>query len=70
MLLTANASGLIVTLCTSYLFITSFGVIGACYTASLAYFTQALVLTIVFMTQNNLKIKDMFSFKRERVLLK
>ncbi len=64
-MLWANCSGLMVTLCTSYFFITRFGIAGACYTASLAYFMQSLVLTIMFMKQNSLGMRSLFSLWKE-----
>lgn len=47
-LLSANGLGLIVTLLSSYFLISRYGLSGACITASLAYVTQCLVLTLVF----------------------
>jgi O-antigen/teichoic acid export membrane protein len=69
-LLIANASGLLVTLSTSYYLISEFGVIGACYAASLAYFVQALVLTVLFMTQNEMRFTSIFSLKNDLSLLR
>lgn len=68
-LLLANSCGLLVTLSTSYYFINRYGLIGACYAASLAYIAQALVLTIVFMNENNFKVTDLLKFKLEIGLL-
>lgn len=68
-LLLANGCGLLMTLCTSYYFISRFGLIGACYSASLSYLSQALILTIVFMKQNGFKIPHLFQLKRDLELL-
>jgi O-antigen/teichoic acid export membrane protein len=68
-LLFANSCGLFITLCTSYYFISRFGIIGACYAASLSYLAQALVLTIVFMKQNQFKVIQLFQVKRDLDLL-
>lgn len=69
-LLLANSCGLLMTLSTSYYFIHRYGLVGACYAASLAYISQALVLTIVFMNENNFKVSDLLRFKLEIGLLK
>lgn len=69
-LLLANSLGLLVTLCTSYFFISQYGVTGACYAASLSYFTQAMVLILIFMKQNKLALSDLFSFRRDLSLLR
>lgn len=69
-LLIANSCGLLVTLCTSYYFVSHFGLIGACYSASLSYMAQALVLTIVFMKQNEFKFLELFKFNGNLKLLK
>lgn len=69
-LLFANSSGLFVTLLTSYFFISRYGLIGACYTASLSYAAQALVLTVVFMKQNQFGITQLFNFKKDLTLLR
>ncbi len=69
-LLFANSSGLLVTLLTSYIFISRYGLIGACYAASLSYAAQALVLTVVFMKQNQFTIPQLFSFKKDLILLR
>lgn len=68
-LLLANSCGLLMTLSTSYYFIHRYGLVGACYAASLAYISQALVLTIVFMKENNFKVSDLLRFKLEIGLL-
>lgn len=69
-LLIANASGLAVTLATSYYFIQKYGLIGACYSASLSYFMQALVLSLAFMKVNKFSFNELFSFKKDLSLLK
>ncbi len=69
-LLIANGSGLLVTLATSYYFIQQFGLIGACYSASLSYFMQALVLSAAFMKVNKFSFNQLFSFKKDLSLLK
>ena len=68
-LLIANSCGLAVTLFTSYYFISRFGLIGACYSASLSYMMQALVVTIVFMRQNRFKMVQLFQFQKDLELL-
>lgn len=68
--LSANVSGLVITLFTAWPFIHLFGLVGACYAASLAYFTQALVLTLVFMKQNNVSLAQLLSPKIESGILK
>ena len=68
-LLLANSSGLIVTLILSYPLISVYGVYGACYAASLAYFTQSAVLTFIFMKENRLSFSALFSFRRDLSVL-
>ena len=62
-LLTANISGLVITLCFAWPLINVYGIFGACYAASLAYFVQALVLTTVFVKQNQLSLKELLSLR-------
>lgn len=69
-LLIANSSGLLITLCTSYYFISKYGLIGACYAASLSYMVQALVLTVVFMKNNHYNFLQLFQFRKDLNLLK
>ena len=69
-LLMANTAGLLMTLLTSYFFIDRYGVVGACFAASLAYCTQALVLTLLFMKQNAISFGEIFTFKGDLSLLK
>lgn len=68
-LLAANSCGLAVTLSTSHYFISHYGLIGACYSASLSYFMQSLILTIVFMSQNKLKLSNLFEIRDDLQLL-
>jgi O-antigen/teichoic acid export membrane protein len=68
-LLAANASGLLITLSTAYYFIQNFGMLGAAYTASLAYLAQALVLTIVFMKQNKFGFSELLKWSKDLDLL-
>lgn len=68
-LLVANSCGLAVTLSTSHYFISHYGLIGACYSASLSYFMQSLVLTIVFMNQNKLRLSNLFEIRGDLQLL-
>ncbi|PBQ31768.1 hypothetical protein CNR22_08295 [Sphingobacteriaceae bacterium] len=69
-LLLANSSGLAITLCTSYYFISRFGLVGACYAASLSYIAQAIVLTLVFMKNNNYTFLQLFAFRKDLELLR
>lgn len=69
-LLRANTAGLLVTLCTSYFFIQSYGLKGACFAASMSYFAQASVLTVVFLSSNKLNLKNLFSTSDFRLLKK
>lgn len=68
-LLLANGCGLLVTLCCSYYFIKQFGILGACYTASLSYATQAVVLIWAFMRQNQFKLVTLFQIRKDIALL-
>lgn len=68
-LLVANSCGLAVTLSTSQYFISHFGLIGACYSASLSYFMQSMILTIVFINQNKLKLSNLFEIRGDLQLL-
>lgn len=69
-LLLANVCGLLVTVSTAWVLIARFGLIGACYSASLAYFVQALILTLVFLKQNKIGLKEIFHPKIDATLLK
>lgn len=69
-LLLANGSGLLVTLCLSYYLVSRFGLPGACYTASLSYITQAVVLTVVFMKQSGIGLLELFDLKKELDLMR
>ncbi|MEI6020315.1 MAG: polysaccharide biosynthesis C-terminal domain-containing protein [Bacteroidota bacterium] len=68
--LSANVSGLFVTIISAWFFIDIYGIIGACIAASLSYATQALVLTIVFFKHNRFKAIKLFSLKKDFELLK
>jgi O-antigen/teichoic acid export membrane protein len=68
--LLANSAGLLVTLCTAPLLISRYQLNGACYAASLSYFVQALVLTVVFMRRNGLHFSVLFRFRKDWELLK
>lgn len=68
--LLANSLGLLVTICSSYYLIMRYQIIGACYAASLSYFTASLVLVTVFMKQNDFRLKDLFSIRRDLELLR
>jgi len=57
----ANVAGLLVTICLAWPLIGQFGLRGACYTASLAYFVQALALTVVFLRRNHLRFSDLLT---------
>lgn len=60
MQLLANSCGLLCTVLLSSFLIRSYGLKGACITASLAYSTQALVLLILFMRKQTFSVKDLF----------
>jgi O-antigen/teichoic acid export membrane protein len=66
----ANGLGLLTTICTSYFLISRYQLIGACYAASLSYFTAALVLVVVFMKQNGFGWKDLLSMQKDLSLFK
>ena len=68
--LLANCLGLLVTMCTAPYLISRYGLTGACYAASLSYFMQSLVLTIVFMRHNGFHFRLLFSFKKDLDLLR
>lgn len=64
----ANYSGLLVTLTLSHIMIGRYGVIGAAYVATASYFTQALVLSVVFFKKNGFSFFKLFSLKDLRIL--
>jgi O-antigen/teichoic acid export membrane protein len=68
-LLKANVLGLLVTICTSYFLIRSFGITGACFAAALSYFVQALVLVITFVNENKIPFSRLFSLKEDLRLI-
>lgn len=61
--LIANSLGLLFTLGASSYFISRFGMLGACWVTSAAYFIQALVLTLVFMKQNKFSLKSLLTLQ-------
>lgn len=61
--LMANSAGLLCTLLLSIYLIRNFGLKGACLTASIAYGVQALILTVVFLRQQQFKLRDLLSLK-------
>jgi len=61
--LLANSAGLLCTLVLSVYLIGNHGLKGACLTASIAYGVQALILTVVFITQQQFKLRDLLSLK-------
>lgn len=69
-LLSANATGLLFTVCAAWPFIHVFGLAGACYAASGAYFVQALVLTLLFFRQNKFSLSELISLRGDISLLK
>lgn len=68
--LLANSLGLFVTICSSYYLVSQYGLIGACYAASLSYFVATLVLVIVFMKQNQFKFRALFTLRDDLKMLK
>lgn len=69
-LLLANSCGFVSTLLTAWFFINRYGIYGACYSASLSYFVQALVLFVSFKTKNKFSIKEFFSLKSDLAFLR
>lgn len=59
----ANSAGLLCTLLLSVYLIGGYGLKGACLTASIAYTVQALILSVVFMRQQNVRFKELLSMK-------
>lgn len=68
--LLANTLGLLVTLCLAWPLIRAFGLLGACYAASAAYFVQAFVLTLVFIRKNKISAAEIISLNLNTHLLK
>lgn len=64
-LLWANSAGLLITVCTSYYFISRYGLKGACFSATLSYLMQSLVLVIAFFRKNNLNFLTLFTLGNE-----
>jgi O-antigen/teichoic acid export membrane protein len=69
-LLIANSCGLVVTLSLSYLLISSFGLKGAAYTASLSYAAQAVYLVVLFMRENGFSFGRLFRLREDLQLLR
>ncbi len=61
--LLANSAGLLCTLMLSVYLIGDYGLKGACLTATIAYSVQALILSVVFVRQQNIKVKEFLSLK-------
>jgi O-antigen/teichoic acid export membrane protein len=61
--LLANSAGLLCTLLLSVYLIGNYGLKGACLTASIAYTVQALILSVVFLRQQNFRFKELLSLK-------
>jgi O-antigen/teichoic acid export membrane protein len=61
--LLANSAGLLCTLLLSVYLIGGYGLKGACLTASIAYTVQALILSVVFVRQQNFRFKELLSLK-------
>lgn len=66
----ANGLGLLATIISGPFFITKYQLIGACYATCISYFVASLVLTALFMRDNQLNILSLFSFKNDLKLLK
>jgi O-antigen/teichoic acid export membrane protein len=69
-LLTANAFGLLATVCTSRYLISKDQLLGACYAAGLSYFVATIILVSFFMKENKLGFFELFNFKKDFELLK
>lgn len=68
--LLANSIGLFITICSSYYLVSQYGLVGACYAASLSYFVASLVLVIVFMKQNRFHFSSLFKLREDFSLLR
>lgn len=64
-ILLANASGLLITVCLSKLFISQYGLAGACVVTSISYFIASLILVIVFMHRNNFQALSIFWIRED-----
>lgn len=69
-LLTANAFGLLATVCTSRYLISKDQLLGACYAAGLSYLVATIILVSFFMRENKLGFFELFNFKKDLDLLK
>ena len=69
-LVTANAFGLLATICTSHYFVSRYQLLGACYSTIISYFVASSILVIVFMNENKYNIIDLLRFKKDFSLLK
>jgi O-antigen/teichoic acid export membrane protein len=67
--LTANLSGLVVTVISAWALIHQFGIYGACLAASLSYATQALVLTRVFFKHHHFNRREIFGLFKDLSLI-
>jgi O-antigen/teichoic acid export membrane protein len=69
-LLRANASGLLVTLVSSFFLVQRFGLTGACIAASGSYFVQALVLSVIFFRRHGFSFLNFGQILKDLQLLK
>lgn len=66
----ANFFGLVTTVCTAYVLINNFKLIGACYATSLSYLVASVILVVAFMRENRLRFSDLFDLKRSIRLIR
>lgn len=66
----ANGLGLLSTIFLSPFFIARYQLIGACYATCISYFIASLVLTVLFMRENQLNFLSLFTFKNDLKLLR
>lgn len=66
----ANGFGLLVTVCTSPVFISRYQLIGACYATCLSYFVASCILVGLFMSENKLSLLSLFKLKGDLKILK
>lgn len=69
-LLTANAFGLLATVCTSSYLISKDQLLGACYAAGLSYLVATIILVSFFMKENKIGFFQFFNVKKDFDLLK
>lgn len=69
-LLTANALGLLATVCTSHYLISRDQLLGASYSACISYFVATMVLVVFFIRENKLGLLELFNFKKDLELLR